>query len=1114
MMRGNRKMLVAATLVAIPFAFLVANLSTGQTPIDESTTVQHAVATSTADPGETEVGAIRQVVGKQFESRPSSGSGLLQAFGFGSKKETQPRSVASSQTNHQHEQNQTGGFLSGLFKRSSGSSKTTQSAMVPLRGSNDTTQSREPTDWSGIPYHTAKSVRKSNAIPTPAPIRDPGVSTRNTRIIRGRAPEPLRSNSTQSISRIPTPPPAIPQPTATARTTTTRSTQPRTVQPRTDTPQTITRRSTVAGLSSETSSRRSGRRSLDVLDPNEPSEPQESIASSRQKTTPAKALAALDLVPKVARRIITTDDQSNEESKSDSTNVAVTKPAKPAAESVASSQTTTGGSGSTSASGAGTAEGAGAASAAESIAAKATAIPKPAAINAAVPSAELAMPTAAAKAPAPIAAAPIATAPIATAPIATAPKVSVPSATLQAPSYQTPSMDTTSVAATTPPSLPRNTSKNISTTPSKAVSHRAGPPPAAFGPGEFVAATRPAIVDSQSTSPVGSGLAAPLNNNATTQPFSEQYVAQPSNTQTARNQAYGNQAYGNQASVNPTPARGGTQNAFDLANGKMTTNGQPVEVQEDSAAAPSRAMVGSGNGQTAAGVPLHDSHRGAADDFQQPGDDGSRTNTAYANDMRNGINGRELMPGQNSVASELPGIRVVTFGPGEIMIRQTRQYEIRVENRGAINAEGILVRAIVPDWAEIQGHKVSQGSIENEAQGRGECMVWSIPSLPAGSVERMFVQLRAERSGTHDLDVDWTLLPQHAIATVKVHEPRLDLTIDGPEEVIYGESQTYTVRVLNPGDGTAPNVVFTLSPNSATPQTQRIGDIPAGKEAQFEVELTAQDLVDLKIHGLASGDLDLRAEAEKTISVSAAKLEAMLTGPEIRYQNTESLYNLEVQNNGTATSEDITATLRMPSGVKYLGGIEEASPETGVLAWTVKALAPGASRNYQFRCNMTATGEQRFAFECKGTAAGQTSVALATRVESIADLVLTINDPAAPAPIGADVTYEIVVRNRGSKEATDVRAIAQFSHGIEPSRIEGQSGELLTGQVVFDPIAKIAAGQEVRMRVVAKADRAGHHRFRTEVRSGDTVLVAEEATHYMSPQSDRVSRHSSDSQTR
>ena len=69
-------------------------------------------------------------------------------------------------------------------------------------------------------------------------------------------------------------------------------------------------------------------------------------------------------------------------------------------------------------------------------------------------------------------------------------------------------------------------------------------------------------------------------------------------------------------------------------------------------------------------------------------------------------------------------------------------------------------------------------------------------------------------------------------------------------------------------------------------------------------------------------------------------------------------------------------------------------------------------------------------------------------------------------------------------------------------------------QGIYGTFAEIGAGQEVRIRVIAKAETAGHHRFRTEVRAGDTVLVAEEATHYMSPTSDRVSRHSNEGSNR
>ncbi|MEM8911370.1 MAG: hypothetical protein AAGC97_06330 [Planctomycetota bacterium] len=459
-------------------------------------------------------------------------------------------------------------------------------------------------------------------------------------------------------------------------------------------------------------------------------------------------------------------------------------------------------------------------------------------------------------------------------------------------------------------------------------------------------------------------------------------------------------------------------------------------------------------------------------------------------------------------ASELPGIRVVAEGPDQVMLRQTHTYEIRAENRGSVAADGLKIRAHIPDWADVVGQKTSLGDISGETQGTTRLLHWNLGRLDAGQTERLFVRLKAARSGTHDLDVDWTLQPQKKVVKVHVQEPKLALTIDGPDEVIYGESRNYVIRVLNPGDGVAPSVVFTLSPDSSTPQSQRIGDIPSGKEAQFEVELTAQDLGELKIHGLAAGDLELRAEADKTVRVLAADLEAVLTGPELKYQDTRATYQLQLSNNGTAASENVIATLRLPKGVQYIGGLDGASLVDNQLQWKVASLTPHATRRYQFDCMMQTTGSQQFVFQCAGSAAGKTSVDLSTQVEAIADLVLSIEDPIAPAPIGENVDYEIVIRNRGSKPATDVKAVAQFSHGIEPTALKGHTGKLVVGQVFIDPIERIDAGEEVRMTIVARAETGGHHRFRTEVRSGEAALVAEEATRFLAPSTERISRRS------
>jgi hypothetical protein len=463
--------------------------------------------------------------------------------------------------------------------------------------------------------------------------------------------------------------------------------------------------------------------------------------------------------------------------------------------------------------------------------------------------------------------------------------------------------------------------------------------------------------------------------------------------------------------------------------------------------------------------------------------------------------------GKVVVASEIPGIRVITEGPSEILIRELTQYEVRVENRGSIDATGVIVRTALPPWAEVTGHNASTGEITPvgaESDGQVE---WIIDSLPAGVVERLFIRIKAIKPGSFDVATNWTSLPQTHSAKVTVREPKLAVEIEGPDEITYGKSQKYRVRVMNPGDGLASNVVFSLGPDSVQ---QPIGNIPAGKEASFEIELTAQDQGELKIQGAASGDLDLAATANKSVAVAAAQLDATLTGPPLKYQDTDAVYQLLVTNSGTAISESIAAEVRIPAGVQYLGGIDSARVEGDRLIWNVTSLSPGESVNYEFTCKMAQTGNHQLTFNCNGSAAGSANVRLETVVEAIADLKLAVFDPTAPAAVGADVTYEIVIDNRGSKAAENVRCVAQFGHGIEPIRVDGHAGDVVTGQVLFAPIARIEPGSQVKLKIVAKADKPGDHRFRAEVRSGETVLVAEEATVFVPVGNQRISRSSNE----
>ncbi|XZE56270.1 hypothetical protein SH139x_002370 [Planctomycetaceae bacterium SH139] len=463
-----------------------------------------------------------------------------------------------------------------------------------------------------------------------------------------------------------------------------------------------------------------------------------------------------------------------------------------------------------------------------------------------------------------------------------------------------------------------------------------------------------------------------------------------------------------------------------------------------------------------------------------------------------------------NVSSEIPGLRVVTRGPADIPVRHASGYEISVENLGSMAAPGAAIQVKLPTWIQLQNIVPSRGEIVRQDDAKERQLLWVVEGLAAGQVEKLSLQLVAQEAKQFDVDVEWAVVPQSNKARISVREPALQLIIDGPEQITYGTSETYTVRVLNPGNGPASNVVFTLSPNSATPQTQRVTEIEPGKEAKFEVELTARDLEDLQIHGLATADLNLKQEEIKLIKVVSAKLQAVLTGPPVKYQDAMAEYRLQISNTGNAVCTNAQALLELPSGLKYLSGLETATVARNQIQWQIASLEPGQTVDFVFRCQMQQTGQHRLQFSCRGSAAGVTTVEFDTRVEALADLVLTIDDPVAPAPVGEEVVYEITILNRGSKAADQVSLLAQFSHDIEPIRIEGATGTIEPGQVKFNEVATLEAGKSLRLKVFAKAEKPGHHRFRAEVTCGDTLLVAEEATRYLELGSQRVSRRSDD----
>ena len=76
--------------------------------------------------------------------------------------------------------------------------------------------------------------------------------------------------------------------------------------------------------------------------------------------------------------------------------------------------------------------------------------------------------------------------------------------------------------------------------------------------------------------------------------------------------------------------------------------------------------------------------------------------------------------------------------------------------------------------------------------------------------------------------------------------------------------------------------------------------------------------------------------------------------------------------------------------------------------------------------------------------------------------------------------------------------VGQFSEGIEPVKADGVTARLVPGQVLFNPIPRVEPGDEIKLKIIARANQAGNHRFRAKLNCSDpdTQLIAEETTFF------------------
>jgi hypothetical protein len=457
--------------------------------------------------------------------------------------------------------------------------------------------------------------------------------------------------------------------------------------------------------------------------------------------------------------------------------------------------------------------------------------------------------------------------------------------------------------------------------------------------------------------------------------------------------------------------------------------------------------------------------------------------------------------GETRVEMGIPKVRLFVSGPNALQVGKAVPYEVLVRNEGNEVLSGVLVSMIVPPFVKSSLPVATSGEFESEKDDKGfETLLWHVSDLSPTQPKVFRVSLEATRAEHFTMDVEWTVMPQAGQVKVAVQQPQLNLGLEGPSEVLWGKPEVYRLRVRNPGNADVKDAEVRLTAEAYGSNQSKIGDIPAGGERVVEVELTFQQSGTIKLSGLATSVAQsLESESTIEVAVKQVELSSNWEGLPEQYQGSVAEHRLTVSNQSPVAAENVTGVTSIPAGFKVISLPAGASMNGSEVRWALPRIEANSMVSFDFGLQAISEGPAKLACDITSLGGGKSLAETTIAIEAISDLKLTVTDPVAPAPVGHDVAYDLTIANRGSKAANAVQILAQFSNGIEPVRAEGGTSQVLPGQVVFDPIPVIEAGQEITLRVVAKASEPGMHRFRAEVHceSSEAQLIEEESTRYL-----------------
>jgi uncharacterized repeat protein (TIGR01451 family) len=427
-----------------------------------------------------------------------------------------------------------------------------------------------------------------------------------------------------------------------------------------------------------------------------------------------------------------------------------------------------------------------------------------------------------------------------------------------------------------------------------------------------------------------------------------------------------------------------------------------------------------------------------------------------------------------------PQLTIEKKAPESATIGIAHEYRILVANDGDTAARDVVVEDELNGAAEF----LSSNPPADYDQRSG-AILWTFEELAPRESREIIVRVKPTGEGMLTGTATVRFRTEVRSATL-IRAPKLQLEIDGPEQVLVGEDVRLRFTIRNAGSGDAAGVLL----RSVLPDAIRH---PEGADLEYEIELLRagdEQSVDLTAVAAEPGrPVRISAEisasgiapvvARNNLTVIGSQLTVERLGPARRFVGRPAKFQNVVVNETDFEAVDAVITEDVPDGMRVLavGSGGEYNPKNRRITWQLPRIRAGEQTVLEVELQPETTGRMESIVEVVEKAGFRSRAEENTivEVEGLHNVTADISRQDQPVAVGERFGFTVAVDNRGTAVARNVELTIQVPAGLQvlAAGTREIEGRLLPGNIVrYSIVQSLKPGEQLPFQVTLQGREA------------------------------------------